>query len=407
MKYLVRRKKQIEAMLDQASKVIARDMYEYIRRHGGVTEAYAAWSAGLESRIDAVMRSLGEALQTGIENGTVDSWFLANDMNDAMVASMFKAAKITGEAIVAFQPVNLASLSAFLDRSDAGITLSQKIWAFEKIAKDQVEMYLGSGLATGRSAARMSRDVRQALREPDRLFRRVRDSEGNLVLSRAARLYHPGAGMYRSSYKNAIRMTATENNIAFREADYQRRQQMDFVTGVEIALSSAHPREDICDALAGIYPKGFQWWGWHPLCICYETSVVLNQDEFVRYMNTGGIRRSRMVTKIPERASRYIEENKERLMGLKNTPYWIRNNFDANMKLLDKVIPGGVTGSTIPPVGPVKEERERAKEVRKMSKEIDRRERIVNRMKEGSRKDTGIRRLREMAEERRSAIRGS
>ena len=60
---------------------------------------------------------------------------------------------------------------------------------------------------------RLSRDVRRYLRNPDKLFRRVRDKHGNLRLSKAAKAYHPGRGVYRSSYRNALRLTATENNM--------------------------------------------------------------------------------------------------------------------------------------------------------------------------------------------------
>ena len=67
---------------------------------------------------------------------------------------------------------------------------------------------------------RMSRDVCGYLRNPDKLFRRVRDKHGNLRLSKAAKAYHPGRGVYRSSYRNALRLTATENNMAYRTADH-------------------------------------------------------------------------------------------------------------------------------------------------------------------------------------------
>lgn len=59
----------------------------------------------------------------------------------------------------------------------------------------------------------MTRDLRNYLQHPDVLFRRVRDQHGILRLSQAAKDYHPGQGVYRSSYKNARRLTATETNF--------------------------------------------------------------------------------------------------------------------------------------------------------------------------------------------------
>lgn len=77
----------------------------------------------------------------------------------------------------------------------------------------------------GKSANYLISDVRKYLKNPDALFRRVRDKHGNLRLSKAAKAYHPVRGVYRSAYKNALRLTATETNMAYRTADHLRWQQ--------------------------------------------------------------------------------------------------------------------------------------------------------------------------------------
>ncbi|GGE14040.1 MULTISPECIES: hypothetical protein [Sphingobacterium] len=66
------------------------------------------------------------------------------------------------------------------------------------------------GIKEGRSAAQMARDHKQYLAEPDRLFRRIRNFDGKLVLSKAAMEYNPGQVVYRSSYKNAMRLARAE-----------------------------------------------------------------------------------------------------------------------------------------------------------------------------------------------------
>ncbi len=138
------------------------------------------------------------------------------------------------------------------------------------------ELALEIGMGDGLSAADLSRQVRRYLNEPARLFRRVRDRDGNLRLSKAAAACHPGRGVYRSSYKNALRLTATENNMAYRTADHQRWQQLDFVVGIEIGTSPTnHPQPDICDELAGVYPKQFKFTGWHPWCRCIAAARSL------------------------------------------------------------------------------------------------------------------------------------
>ena len=61
----------------------------------------------------------------------------------------------------------------------------------------------------------------------------------------------------------------------------RRWQQMDFVVGQEIHLSGnhtckgkdgkPHKFEDMCDKLAGKYPKDFKFTSWHPHCRCYAS----------------------------------------------------------------------------------------------------------------------------------------
>ncbi|GAG87786.1 unnamed protein product, partial [marine sediment metagenome] len=158
--------------------------------------------------------------------------------------------------------------------------------------KDQLELYLSSGISTGKSAAGIAGDIKQYLNEPNRLFRRVRQ-EGRLVLSKAARGYHPGAGIYRSSYRNALRLAKNEINMAYRMSDHLRRQQLPFVTGIEVHLSASHPRLDMCDDLAGKYPKGFIFMTWHVGCLCYTTSIMLNEKDSLKFMRTGEIPKSK------------------------------------------------------------------------------------------------------------------
>ncbi len=116
----------------------------------------------------------------------------------------------------------------------------------------------------------------------------MRDERGLLVLSQAAKNFHPGQGVYRSSYMNARRLAATETNMAYRAADYERWQQLDFVVGIEVHLSNNHtcrgykgktPWVDICDELRGKYPKGFKFTGWHPHCRCHATPILKSSAE--------------------------------------------------------------------------------------------------------------------------------
>ena len=183
----------------------------------------------------------------------------------------------------------------------------------------------------------MSRQLRTFLKYPDKLFRRVRDEHGNLRLSKSAAAFHPSRGVYRSSYKNARRLAATESNIAYRMSDYLRWQDLDFVVGIEIHLSNNHtlngkPFKDICDQLKGRYPKTFKWTGWHPLCRCYATTVQKTDAEFME--DNRRILRGKepltdsknAVKDMPENFNKWVKENQERIESAKSLPYFIRDN---------------------------------------------------------------------------------
>ena len=240
----------------------------------------------LSRAVNDTLRLMSNRITSTILTGSMWAWDLANLKNDDMIASIVRtigASRIPEGAISRWSQKNLPALEAFQQRKIGGMNLSDKVWAYSRGIKGDLELALDLGIGEGKSADSLSRSVRQFLREPDRLYRRVRDEKGILHLSKAASNYHPGQGVYRSSYKNAQRLAATETNMAYRTADHNRMQQMGFVLGIEIHLSNNHTRLnakgepepffDICDELQGRYPKDFIFKGWHPLCYDEESEV--------------------------------------------------------------------------------------------------------------------------------------
>ena len=168
---------------------------------------------------------------------------------------------------------NLDGLKALQRRVDNGMNLSDRVWNITNQTKGHVELFLESGMATGRSAEAIGRDFRQLLIDPDKRFRRIRDDKGKLVLSQPMKGYTPRRGVYRSSRMNALRVSATETNMGYRGSDSERWQQLNFVLGFEVKRSpNAHPCA-ICDAMKGKYPKDFVFLGWHPFCICFAVPL--------------------------------------------------------------------------------------------------------------------------------------
>ena len=91
--------------------------------------------------------------------------------------------------------------------------------------------------------------------------------------------------------------------MAYRTSDQVRWKKLDFVTGYEVMLSNSHPVTDICDEMVGKYPKTFVFAGWHPNCYCYTVPILMEQDDFIKYLETEKIPRELKVKGIPARAA--------------------------------------------------------------------------------------------------------
>ena len=301
----------------------------------------------LRNRAKKLMLELHGALSTTVADGVRTEWDLANAKNDLLVRSVLgSAAKhLSPERRARYFSTNAGACTAFLARRERGMNLSERVWNLTEQFKEELEMGLDLGLRDGVSAVEMSRTLRAYLRNPDALFRRVRDEHGVLHLSERAKAYHPGRGVYRSAYKNARRLAGTEVNIAYRTADHLRMQELDFVVGVEINLSENHtclgadgkPHRfhDICDDLKGKYPKTFKFTGWHPHCRCFVTPILKTEEEFDadtgRILNgeepTEGSENE--VNELPDEFKSWLQENKGRIDAATergSLPYFIKDN---------------------------------------------------------------------------------
>lgn len=328
-----KRLKSIEELFDTAMKECAR-----IGETSGFNDPqkpfYLSDYPSVQERINELMRSIGQGLRVAIETGNREEWMLSCEKNDEMIDLITSSTGIPKDVISQWKQPNLEALSAFQQRKSTGMFLSDRVWRITEQFKQELELALDLGLGEGKSAAALSRDVRKYLNEPNRLFRRVRDKHGVLRLSKAARAYHPGQGVYRSSYKNALRLTATENNMAYRMADSERWKQIPFVIGIKISIShNNHPVEDICDTLQGVYPKDFVWLGWHPFCKCAAVAVMAKDEEFLDYQqkllageDVSKYKFSGKIEDVPDNFKNWVNDNADRIKEAKKQPYFIRDN---------------------------------------------------------------------------------
>ena len=311
-------------------------------------------------RIEKLLSGLKTRLSTVIVNGVNSEWTLANNKNNELANQVFgdNAKNLTEEQSQKYYKTNDKARNAFLERKEAGMNLSDRVWRYTEQFKEEIELGIDIGLRDGLSADELSRELRQYLRYPDKLFRRVRDEHGVLQLSKAARAFHPGQGVYRSSYKNARRLAATETNMAYRTADFERWQQLDFIVGIEIKLSNNHtlngqPFEDICDFLKGRYPKDFKFVGWHPHCRCHVITILKTDKEIAednRRILSGQEPTEDSVNTVwdvPKQFKGWLEDNSERISRHKSAPYFLKDNPKYTGVRPHKSGIGAVTGTKL------------------------------------------------------------
>lgn len=296
----------------------------------------------VKAQMQKTIASLTNKVQAVVETGSKKQWLFSCKKNDSFIKSIFDTTKLKKSELKKMQDRNLDALSSFQARKVSGLNLSQRVWKYTNQFKQQIEHALDVGLGEGRSAQELSMDVRQNLNDPNRLFRRVRDKRGNLVLSKAAQAFHPGQGVYRSSYKNAMRLTRSEINMAYRESDWQRWQNLDFVVGFEIMRSNHEPlcKCSTCEKLVGRYPKTFKFVGWHPQCMCFAIPIM--EDFFSESRRNDRVNRLKAalkgteykkyvspetITKMPDGFNEWVEAHIEAQKNWSSNPYFIRDNF--------------------------------------------------------------------------------
>lgn len=267
---------------------------------------------------DKELTNFNNQLNHLIKQGITNEWAFANLKQDQLLR----------EGLTKYQ--NLEALETFKVRKIKDFTVSDRVWDIAKKAQTEIELALSVSLEEGKSATQLSREVRNLLNNPTALFRRVRDQYGNLVLSKNAQNYHPGQGVYRSAYKNALRLTSNEINVAYKSADWLRIQQNPDIVGFEVRLSPQHKVYDMCDELKGKYPKTFHFHGWHVGCKCHIITLLKTDEEIIKELKADETlppeSSSNYVAEVPNNYKQWVADNKDRFKNWKTKPYFIEEN---------------------------------------------------------------------------------
>lgn len=245
-----------------------------------------------QKQLKSIMEELSINIEKVAKNGldkAVSSGLEASIANVLAISSAKETKKMAEEATDASR-LNQAFGTRIANAKRGGITLSENIWKAVSASAKELEIIIQNNIIEGKGAVVASREVRQYLNDPRRLYRRVKDKEtGEYKLSKAAQQYHPGQGKYRSSYMNARRLMVSEMNMATQASECEAYASNPLIAGYEIRLSNNHtvkdpnhkgevlPLKDICDELQGLYPPTFKFTGWHPHCYSNDSEVLTNR----------------------------------------------------------------------------------------------------------------------------------
>lgn len=199
---------------------------------------------GYSDEATAIFREMYSRLYQEIRNDVQNEWLLSNQHNDELV----KVCSVKTLSMITTLPDSLSAIWRLWTLSLLGNWRRRakpiaKVWRYTGQFKEELENCLDLAIGEGTGANKLASKIQTYLQDPDRFYRRFRikvgeDENGNTVYGRVwkrrvydketesykwvddnPKKYHPGRGVYRSSYRNAQRLARTETNIAYRTAD--------------------------------------------------------------------------------------------------------------------------------------------------------------------------------------------
>ena len=293
------------------------------------------WSDYPQTRkqIADIQMQFVDDIHSVIYRGTSEEWKNSNEVQDLMADKVLQAydAIVDKKKYTVLYQTNSDALKAFQIRKDKGFNISDKLWNQSAIYKEELEAAISCAIQKGTSAITLSKQISKYLLDFPSLQKDYKEKYGSAM--------HLLDCEYRS-----IRLARSEINMAYRTAENERWKQMDFVVGYEIKLSSSHhhrmPHGDICDRLAGKYPKDFVWTGWHPNDLCYKIPILKTEEEFWEWDGRSDVSTESVneVKDVPDAFKQWVGANAYRIEEAKKRrtlPYFVRDNQKRIDSILD------------------------------------------------------------------------
>ena len=234
--------KELQAYIDRINKKLKYYYGDAYKRMLNLPEVQKAIKKGTEDfkfsnyttkKVDKIIAELTQIINTNLQKGIENAWNYGidnttNHLNNAFgrLNEDYKT-EIDKTVLQATKDLRDKTKESYriVNEKKGGLNISDRVWNYNDQIKKEMEIAIQNGIKQGKSADDIARDMQKYLNNPESLFRRVRDKETDkLSLSKAAKEYHPGQGVYRSAYKNAMRLVVTEVNAAYREAEWASYQ---------------------------------------------------------------------------------------------------------------------------------------------------------------------------------------
>lgn len=148
-------------------------------------------------------------------------------------------------------------------KSTIGLKLSERIWELTQRARQDLRRIVVTEIGKGSSPFVISKKVQKFL-SPQAI---ARADLGATI----------APGIYKSPFRNAMRVARTESNRAYTAASAEFAKDKPWIKGIQITLSPRHSNSDICDRWAGkiVSAERFQdLVPFHPHCMCFATYVL-------------------------------------------------------------------------------------------------------------------------------------
>ena len=283
---IVELEKRIEWMTKQYGKKLAKTVQSHTTGLGTIDTRYTTL---IESEIDKAVLTYQKELTTLLDTNilvaaktTGEGRRLATKLLVSFFADEVKNSiekELLNRQIYGTGLAKNVRNKVFSMRFADGKKLSERIWDFTKISRENLHGIVNAGISQGRSAVEISKSIDKYLGVTGKAY------------TTAIKPSITGRGTVKY---NALRMARSEINIAYHIAHQEGAVKSPLVVGVRWNLSGSHPKYDICDELAtqdlyglgkGVYPPKHMPEYPHPNCFCHKTDVLAKGQQLMKIID--------------------------------------------------------------------------------------------------------------------------